>query len=130
MHKANFSNDKHCQEFGITVQQQMVSVTGRVLPPPKLVFGGRVGSHKSRLHYFSSKLDNLIISSILGKSHRSSTQWWENVAGVEVLIWMYIKKSHFSIAMKSCAIWGFAWTAWGLKKASRFIEQFYGGCTL
>ena len=42
MHKANFSNDKHCQEFGITVQQQMVSLTGRVLPPPKLVFGGRV----------------------------------------------------------------------------------------
>ncbi|CAB4012828.1 argonaute-2-like isoform X1 [Paramuricea clavata] len=41
MHKANFSNDKHCQEFGITVQQQMVSLTGRVLPPPKLVFGGR-----------------------------------------------------------------------------------------
>lgn len=41
LHKANFSNDKHCQDFGITVNQEMVSVSGRVLPPPRLVFGGK-----------------------------------------------------------------------------------------
>ena len=64
MHKANFSNDKHCQEFGITVQQQMVSVTGRVLPPPKLVFGGRV-SEEYILGYPSVYLFS-VVSTYLG----------------------------------------------------------------
>lgn len=40
--KADFNNDPYLQTFGIQVAPLMVEVTGRVLPPPKLLYGGRV----------------------------------------------------------------------------------------
>ena len=44
--KADYNNDPYLQTFGIQVAPLMVEVTGRVLPPPKLLYGGRV-SHAS-----------------------------------------------------------------------------------
>ena len=44
MAQANFNSDPYVQDFGISVDQKMVTVTGRVLPPPRLQYGGKVGS--------------------------------------------------------------------------------------
>ena len=41
--KADFRNDSYLQTFGICVDVAMTEVKGRVLSPPKLQFGGRVG---------------------------------------------------------------------------------------
>jgi len=35
-----FATDAHCRNFGISVDSNMVQITGRVLPTPKLVYGG------------------------------------------------------------------------------------------
>lgn len=43
MRKADFNNDPYLQTFGISVNSQMTEVQGRVLPAPKLQYGGRVG---------------------------------------------------------------------------------------
>jgi eukaryotic translation initiation factor 2C len=39
--KADFNNDPYLQTFGISVSSQMCEVQGRVLPAPKLQYGGR-----------------------------------------------------------------------------------------
>lgn len=39
--KANFNSDPYLQAFGITVSSKMVDVQGRILPVPKLQYGGR-----------------------------------------------------------------------------------------
>ena len=40
--RADFNNDQFLQTFGISVSNQMTEVQGRVLPAPKLQYGGRV----------------------------------------------------------------------------------------
>ena len=40
--KADFNNDPYAQEFGIQINNTMTEVRGRVLPPPKIQYGGRV----------------------------------------------------------------------------------------
>ncbi|XP_021965366.1 protein argonaute-2 isoform X2 [Folsomia candida] len=42
VHKADFNNDPYVQEFGLTISNSMMEVRGRVLPPPKLQYGGRM----------------------------------------------------------------------------------------
>ncbi|KOC60425.1 Protein argonaute-2 [Habropoda laboriosa] len=42
--RADFNNDVYVQEFGLTISNSMMEVRGRVLPPPKLQYGGRVSS--------------------------------------------------------------------------------------
>nr|CAD7264999.1 unnamed protein product [Timema shepardi] len=42
--RADFNNDAYVQEFGLTISNNMMEVRGRVLPPPKLQYGGRVSS--------------------------------------------------------------------------------------
>ncbi len=42
--KADFNNDRYLQTFGISIQNQMTEVQGRVLPAPKLQYGGRVST--------------------------------------------------------------------------------------
>jgi hypothetical protein len=42
--RADFNNDPYVQEFGLTISNNMMEVRGRVLPPPKLQYGGRVAS--------------------------------------------------------------------------------------
>lgn len=44
MRRADFNNDAYVQEFGLTISNSMMEVRGRVLPPPKLQYGGRVSS--------------------------------------------------------------------------------------
>ncbi|CAH1772409.1 unnamed protein product [Owenia fusiformis] len=39
--KADFNSDPHLQLFGVSVSNRMVEVQGRVIPPPKLLYGGR-----------------------------------------------------------------------------------------
>ena len=43
--RANFNEDPYVQDFGISIDQKMVTVTGRILPPPLLQYGGKVGKH-------------------------------------------------------------------------------------
>ncbi|XP_077291860.1 protein argonaute-1 isoform X11 [Arctopsyche grandis] len=42
--RADFNNDSYVQEFGLTISNHMMEVRGRVLPPPKLQYGGRISS--------------------------------------------------------------------------------------
>ncbi|XP_052085900.1 protein argonaute-2-like isoform X5 [Mytilus californianus] len=39
--KADFNKDPYLQTFGISVSYQMTEVRGRVLPPPRIEYGGR-----------------------------------------------------------------------------------------
>ena len=39
--KADFNNDPYVQEFGLNISNSLMEVRGRVLPPPKLQYGGR-----------------------------------------------------------------------------------------
>ncbi|XP_021356157.1 protein argonaute-2-like isoform X10 [Mizuhopecten yessoensis] len=39
--KADFNQDPYLQTFGISVNYQMTEVRGRVLPPPRIEYGGR-----------------------------------------------------------------------------------------
>lgn len=39
--KADFNNDPFVREFGLSISNIMMEVRGRILPPPKLQYGGR-----------------------------------------------------------------------------------------
>lgn len=39
--KADFNNDPYMKEFGLEISTAMIEVRGRVLPPPRLQYGGR-----------------------------------------------------------------------------------------
>ncbi|XP_077990342.1 protein argonaute-2-like isoform X3 [Glandiceps talaboti] len=47
INKANFNSDPFVQEFGISISNQMTEIQGRVLPAPKLQYGGRVSLSKA-----------------------------------------------------------------------------------
>jgi len=49
--KANFNSDPYLQAFGITVSSKMVDVQGRILPVPKLQYGGRVSIVRAQKFY-------------------------------------------------------------------------------
>jgi len=44
VHKANFNADPFLKTFGISVSNTMTEVQGRILPAPKLQYGGRVST--------------------------------------------------------------------------------------
>lgn len=44
----NFNNDPYAKEFGIQIQSSMIEVYGRVLMPPKLLYGGKVSKDMMR----------------------------------------------------------------------------------
>ena len=48
---ADFNTDPYVQEFGLNIEQKMMDVRGRVLPPPRLQYGGRVSGTRDRLQY-------------------------------------------------------------------------------
>ena len=39
--KADFNNDPYVKEFGLNISTNLMEVRGRVLPPPKIQYGGR-----------------------------------------------------------------------------------------
>lgn len=49
MLQADFNNDPFVQDFGISVDENMVTVEGRVLPPPKLQYGGKINGRVQAL---------------------------------------------------------------------------------
>lgn len=51
MRRADFNNDSYVQEFGLTISNNMMEVRGRVLPPPKLQYGGRVSSISGQVSF-------------------------------------------------------------------------------
>ena len=40
--RADFNEDPFVRDFGISIDQKMVTVSGRILPPPLLQYGGKV----------------------------------------------------------------------------------------
>ena len=40
--RANFNEDPYVRDFGLSIDPKMVTVTGRILPPPLLQYGGKV----------------------------------------------------------------------------------------
>lgn len=67
--RADFNNDAYVQEFGLTISNNMMEVRGRVLPPPKLQYGGRVSSLGGQVS-FSFKVVETLLCSILIQSFK------------------------------------------------------------
>lgn len=62
--RADFNNDAYVQEFGLTISNSMMEVRGRVLPPPKLQYGGRVSSISGQVSiHMHLKITNLLLIS-------------------------------------------------------------------
>uniref|UniRef100_A0A8D8UB55 Protein argonaute-1 n=1 Tax=Cacopsylla melanoneura TaxID=428564 RepID=A0A8D8UB55_9HEMI len=53
--RADFNNDAYVHEFGLTISNSMMEVRGRVLPPPKLQYGGRMSSITAQVNSMSSQ---------------------------------------------------------------------------
>lgn len=53
--RADFNNDAYVHEFGLTISNSMMEVRGRVLPPPKLQYGGRMSSITAQVNPISSQ---------------------------------------------------------------------------
>ncbi|KAK3087288.1 hypothetical protein FSP39_004190 [Pinctada imbricata] len=68
--KANYNNDPYLRTFGISVNSQMMDLQGRVLPHPKLQYGGRQTKAQA--------LPNQGVWDMRGK------QFWH---GIEIRIW-------------------------------------------
>lgn len=63
--RADFNNDSYVQEFGLTISNNMMEVRGRVLPPPKLQYGGRVSSLSGQViiaRRFSQEVRGICVS--------------------------------------------------------------------
>lgn len=72
--RADFNNDEYVQEFGLTISNNMMEVRGRVLPPPKLQYGGRVASLSGQVGWHVSfLLSFLLVFSSVG-NHDSLDQ--------------------------------------------------------
>uniref|UniRef100_A0A1Y9GLL1 Argonaute 1 n=1 Tax=Anopheles arabiensis TaxID=7173 RepID=A0A1Y9GLL1_ANOAR len=75
--RADFNNDAYVQEFGLTISNNMMEVRGRVLPPPKLQYGGRVSSMSGQ-NKVSLALPNQGVWDMRGKQF---------FTGVEIRVW-------------------------------------------
>ena len=45
MQRADYNNDPFVQTFGINVSSRLMEIQGRILPPPRLQYGGRTKQH-------------------------------------------------------------------------------------
>ena len=54
--RARFNNDPYVREFGIQVIDEMTEVRGRVLPPPRLQYGGLNKTQVQVQVIYSSKI--------------------------------------------------------------------------
>lgn len=62
--RADFNNDAYVQEFGLAISNSMMEVRGRVLPPPKLQYGGRVSSMSGQVSLIKRMLLSFVCSII------------------------------------------------------------------
>ncbi|KAJ8910837.1 hypothetical protein NQ315_015572 [Exocentrus adspersus] len=78
--RADFNNDEYVQEFGLTISNNMMEVRGRVLPPPKLQYGGRVASLSGQVGWHSKQqaMPNQGVWDMRGKQF---------FTGVEIRVW-------------------------------------------
>jgi eukaryotic translation initiation factor 2C len=78
--RADFNNDPYVQEFGLTISNNMMEVRGRVLPPPKLQYGGRVASLSGQVGWHSKQqaMPNQGVWDMRGKQF---------FTGVEIRVW-------------------------------------------
>lgn len=59
--RADFNNDSYVQEFGLTISNSMMEVRGRVLPPPKLQYGGRTLPNQVRKKFYCNTMIKLFL---------------------------------------------------------------------
>lgn len=64
MRRADFNNDPYVREFGLSISNTMMEVRGRILPPPKLQYGGRVSQSHSLCLLSLTLPDNLKTESL------------------------------------------------------------------
>ncbi|KAH8290508.1 hypothetical protein KR054_003715 [Drosophila jambulina] len=82
--RADFNNDSYVQEFGLTISNSMMEVRGRVLPPPKLQYGGRVSTGITGQQLFPPQNKVSLASPNQGVWDMRGKQFF---TGVEIRIW-------------------------------------------
>ena len=63
--RAGFNNDPYVREFGIQVIDEMTEVRGRVLPAPRLQYGG-LNKTQVQAQVKSRIIENIIVTGTLG----------------------------------------------------------------
>ena len=76
--KADFKNDPYAIDFGISISDNMVELSGRVLEAPKLQYGGRVGivefpKFRIRIRLVLTSQDTFFHASIYSPSQNANT---------------------------------------------------------
>ena len=76
--KADFKNDPYAIDFGISISDNMVDLSGRVLDAPKLQYGGRVGivefpKFRIRIRLVLTSQDTFFHVSIYSPSQNANT---------------------------------------------------------
>ncbi|XP_012061891.1 PREDICTED: protein argonaute-1, partial [Atta cephalotes] len=89
--RADFNNDSYVQEFGLTISNSMMEVRGRVLPPPKLQYGGRVSSLSGQVRNFQL-INNLYLFLKTKQQAMPNQGVWDMrgkqfFTGVEIRVW-------------------------------------------
>ncbi|XP_055705126.1 protein argonaute-2 isoform X1 [Phlebotomus papatasi] len=87
--RADFNNDAYVQEFGLTISNSMMEVRGRVLPPPKLQYGGRVSSISGQRHENHPLQTNLPNKVSLASPNQGvwDMRGKQFFTGVEIRVW-------------------------------------------
>ncbi|XP_054710913.1 protein argonaute-2-like [Uloborus diversus] len=72
--RADFNNDPYVREFGLSISNTMMEVRGRILPPPKLQYGGRSFDSQTK----QQAIPNQGVWDMRGKQFHT---------GVEIRVW-------------------------------------------
>lgn len=78
MRSASFNTDPYVREFGILVKDDMTDVTGRVLQPPSILYGGRVWEEPN------APLNKAIATPVQGVWDMRNKQFH---TGIEIKVW-------------------------------------------
>ncbi|XP_075437867.1 protein argonaute-2 isoform X1 [Ascaphus truei] len=78
MRSASFNTDPFVREFGIMVKDDMTDVTGRVLQPPSILYGGRVWEEPN------APLNKAIATPVQGVWDMRNKQFH---TGIEIKVW-------------------------------------------
>ena len=76
--KADLNNDPYVQEFGLNISRSLMEVRGRVLPAPKLQYGGRTKQQAlPNQGKFNGDLD---MDHLVGTCPQSALRIWSSLA--------------------------------------------------